>query len=118
MPFNCDKHGYILYGATRLNCERDREQITPQTPKFSPLFAVNTRLRDKLDEQGLRRLFGAAPFGAGNQDEQAVTEDGWQLLGAALRDMDGPKFNPWQLAFSPARPKLTINSIAALKVET
>lgn len=40
MPFNCDKHGYILYGATRLNCEREQEQIapkiTPQAPLFSP----------------------------------------------------------------------------------
>lgn len=46
MPFEC-KHGQILYGTTCLNCEREQEQITPkitpQTPRFSPLYADNIR---------------------------------------------------------------------------
>lgn len=40
MPFTCDKHGFILYGDSCLNCERERAPITPKitppTPRFSP----------------------------------------------------------------------------------
>lgn len=40
MTFICDKHGLILCGDTCINCEREREQITPKitppTPRFSP----------------------------------------------------------------------------------
>jgi hypothetical protein len=30
MPFTCDKHGFILYGNSCLNCERERVPITPK----------------------------------------------------------------------------------------
>lgn len=35
MAFEC-KHGQILYGTTCLNCEREREQITPKITPRAP----------------------------------------------------------------------------------
>lgn len=47
MPFTCDKHGFILYGDSCLNCERERAPITPKItppiPRKSPLCADNIR---------------------------------------------------------------------------
>lgn len=37
MAFTCDKHGFILYGNSCLNCEREQEPITPPIPRKSPL---------------------------------------------------------------------------------
>ena len=49
MPFNCDKHGYILHGTTCLNCEREQEQITPKITPQTPRGIFDSFRSDGAD---------------------------------------------------------------------
>ncbi len=104
MPFTCDKHGYILYGDTCLNCDREREPITPKitppTPRFSP------RHIDSIQDGGAFAL--AMTITPIKPDAQ----------------MEG--FLKWRKAYTSAiigfdlakGPSVTVKSIAGLRVET
>lgn len=40
MPFNCDKHGHILYGNTCLNCVRESRSTREEEVRSRPRLTV------------------------------------------------------------------------------